>query len=263
MKKMKTAVLLILVLSTASLASAQPSDSVTLEPVKQLRKGVDAWPLIANPTTPAEQHINATLSRLNQRMQQSLRDCDQSARDAFKELGSDAPKGQDPTADDWQRTIKVTMTGPLFLSIVASDDTSCGGAHPDTDTLAMVFDLTSGRPANWMNLIAKSANASSHSDSITDGTTVGALIVPALRAISVAKADKDCKDAFEDPQSYQIWPDARSGTLVAEPFDLPHVVAACADDLALTIDQARKLGFDEALLTAIATAHRRNTSAQR
>lgn len=246
---------------TGQAPKATSAPQVQLQAAKPLRKGVDAWPLIANPSTPEQQRVNATLTRLNAHMQKSLAECDQNAREAFKEQGNDAPKGTDPTADDWERTIKVTMTGPRFLSLVATDEADCGGAHPDSDTLAMVFDLTTGAPANWVTLLAKSANASTYSDSITDGTKVGALVVPALLAMSKAKADADCKDAFQDPQSYQLWPDAKSGKLIAEPFDLPHAVAACAEDLALTTDQARKLGFDEGLLGAIEQAHRQSLPA--
>jgi hypothetical protein len=252
----RIAIVLLLILLSAGLASAQSRNSVSLEPIKQLRKGVDAWPLIAHAATPAEQSVNSILSRLNERMAKTLKDCDDNYRDWAKQV--DQPlTGKNAIEDDWKRTITVTMTGPRFLSMVATDSfIFCGGAHPDRDTLAMVFDLTIGRPVNWMSLIAKSADTSTYTDSSSDGTTVGALIVPALRAMTLARADEDCKDAFRDPQPYQLWPDAKSGTLIAEPFDLPHVVAVCADDLQLTPDQARKLGFDEILLSAIAQAHR-------
>jgi len=214
--------------------------------MRQLRKDVDAWPLIAYPSTPAEQNVNAILKRLNERMAKVLKDCDGNYRDS----------GKNDIEGDWERTITVTMTGPRFLSMVAIDSYFCGGPYPDSGTFAMVFDMTTGRPVNWMNLIAKSANASVYSDSNSDGSRVGALIVPALRALTIAHADGECKEAFHNPQAYQLWPDAKSGTLTAEPFDLPHMVAACVDDLKLTPDQARKLGFDETLLSAIAQAHR-------
>jgi hypothetical protein len=260
---MKSTIWLV-VLSLCSLAGAGAciyaqggaAAPVKLGQIKHLRKGVDLWPLIGNASTPMEQRINGTLTRLNQGMEETLRECDQNAREDFKNLGEDAPKGQDPTAGDWERTVQVTMSGPRYLSLVASDQSSCGGAHPNSDTLAMVFDLATGRPVDWMGLIAKSAQASPYSDSIADGTKVGSLVVPALLLLSKAKADSECKDAFEDSQSYQLWPDAKSGTLVAEPFGLPHVVAACADDLSLSPDEARKLGFDESLLAAIDEAHK-------
>jgi len=144
----------------------------------------DAWPLIAHASTPVEQRINAILNRLNDRMVLSLRKCDGLDRDWVKdrdrEIQSRPPVDQPLTGknafeDDWKRQIMVTMTGPRFLSIVAVDGfVYCGSAHPNSDTLAMVFDLTTGRPVNWMNFIARSANASAYSDTDSDGTTVGA-----------------------------------------------------------------------------------------
>lgn len=252
---MKTANILFAFLVPGSLALAQAQFPVSLEPMTQLRKGVDAWPLISHPSTPGERQVNDALNRLNENMVRSLKECDANYRDWAKQVHQPLT-GKNAVGQDWERTIAITMTGPRFLSIVAIDGfVFCGGAHPDRDTLAMVFDLTTGKPANWMNLIGKSANASAYSDTNSDGTTVGALIVHALRVMTQAKADKECKDAFRNPQSYQLWPDAKSGTLTAEPFGLPHVVAACADDITLTPDQARKVGFDETLLSAIAQAH--------
>jgi hypothetical protein len=225
---------------------------VQLQPTKQLRKGVDLWPLIANPSTREQQHINASLTKLNQVLTAAVSDCDADYRDWARDEHQSL-KGKN---GDWERAVKVTMTGPRLLSIVATDDAACGGAHPNSDTMAMVFDLETGKPVNWMKQIAASAKAAPFSDSVVDGSNIGALIVPAIRDLSIAGADSDCKDIFDEKQSYQLWPDAKTGTLVAEPFDLPHAVAACAEDLALTLDQARKLGFNESILTAIETAHR-------
>jgi hypothetical protein len=259
---LKAAMALLLVLLSAILAAAQTQSSVSLAPGRALRGGsdavVDAWPLIAHASTAAEQRVNAILIRLNERMTKALKVCDASYRDWAKQVNQPLT-AKSAVENDWNRRIAVTMTGPRFLSILAFDFAFCGGPHPNVGTLAMVFDLTTGRPVNWMNFITKSANAIAYSDSAIDGSTVGALNVPALRPMSLAKADKDCKDIFHDleaPQSYQLWPDAKSGTLTAEPFSLPHVAAGCADPLALTPDQARKLGFDETLLSAIVQAHR-------
>ena len=226
-----------------------------MKPIEHLRKGVDAWPLIAHASSSAEQNVNATLNQLNERMTKTLTDCDGGYRDWAKQV--DQPlTGKNAVESDWQRKIRVTMTGPRYVSMVAIDTVFCGGTHPDSDTHAIVFDLTTGKLVDWMTLIAESANVSTYSDSNSDGTTVDALIIPALRPLTIAHAIEECKDAFQNPQPYQLWPDAKSGTLTAEPFGLPHVVAACADDLKLTLDQARKLGFSEALLSAIEQAHR-------
>jgi hypothetical protein len=139
---------------------------------------------------------------------------------------------------------------------VATDDIYCGGAHPSSDVMAMVFDMTTGTPVNWPAQFPQSAGASSFVDLVGDGSKVGALVLPALLKIYAAAASKECKDIFEDSQSFLIWPDAQRGTLVAQAFDLPHVAQACADEFGLTMEQARKLGFDESILSAIEQAHR-------
>jgi hypothetical protein len=71
----------------------------------------------------------------------------------------------------------------------------------------------------------------------------------------------DCKHVFDSAKDYQIWPDAKKGELVALATDLPHVIQGCAEEISLTLDQARKLGFSERLLTAIDQAHRAQTAA--
>lgn len=243
---------------STSAASASPqaaTASLQLTPVKELRKGVEAWPLIVNPATPAEQRVNATLTRLNLRLAQALRECDAGAREEAKLMGT-AGKGQDPTSEDWSRTIKVTMTGPRFLSLVATDEIYCGGAHPNSDVMAMVFDMTTGTPVNWPAQFPLSAGASSFVDSVGDGSKVGALVLPALLKIYAATANEECKDIFQDSQSFLIWPDVQREKLMAQAFDLPHVAQACADEFGLTMEQARKLGFDVSVLSAIEQAHR-------
>ncbi len=250
---------LALVAAQTSLATNSNPQAATanlqLTPVKELRKSVDAWPLIVNPATPAEQRVNATLTRLNLRLAQALRECDAGAREEAKLMGT-AEKGQDPTSEDWSRTIKVTMTGQRFLSLVATDEFYCGGAHPNSDVMAMVFDMTTGTPVNWPAQFPQSAGASSFVDTVGDESKVGALVLPALLKIYAAAASEECKDAFQDSQSFLIWPDAQHGTLVAQAFDLPHAVQSCADEFGLTMEQARKLGFDESVLSAIEQAHR-------
>lgn len=226
------------VLARGQAADAGPQakglDSAKLEPVKQLRKGVDAWPLIVNPANPAEERVNATLTRLNLRLAKAVSGC----------VGS------------WLRKVKVTMEGPRLLSLVANDEIYCGGAHPQNDTMAMVFDMTTGAPVNWPAMVAASKGASTYSDTVSDGATVGALVLPALAKLNAAAASDDCKDAFRDQQSFQLWPDAKSGALVAMAFDLPHAAAVCAVEIPLTLEQARDFGFDGSLLSAIEQAHR-------
>lgn len=227
-----------------------------LEPVKQLRKGVDAWPLIVNPSNPAEQHVNETLTQLNLRLTKALSECDAGTLEDMKDSGRPREDWAGVVAEDWSRKVVVTIQGPRFLSLVATDDyVNCGGAHPNEDTMAMVFDMTTGAPVNWPAMVTKSAGATVVTGFVADGSKVGALVLPALAKINLAAADDDCKQAFQGPQGFQLWPDAKNGTLVALAFDLPHVVAACAIEIPLTVEQARTLGFDEHFLNAIEQAH--------
>jgi hypothetical protein len=226
-----------------------------IEAVKQVRKGVDLWPLIVNPVTPAELRVNRTLSLLNRRLIKALPGCDAGALDAMKQNGA-IPKGFDPASEDWSRTVRVTMVDPHFLSEVENEDTDCGGAHPDSGQMALVFDMTTGLPVNWVLQVSNKAGVTTYADSMMDGSKVGALVLPALLPMAVAAAEADCKDAFSAPQSFQIWLDAKGATVVAQAFDLPHAAAACAEEIHLTIDQARKLGFGENILGPLEEAHR-------
>ena len=148
-----------------------------LEPIKQLRKGVDAWPLILNPASPAEQRVNATFTMLNKHLEQALHDCDGDYQAWLKQIGNVAG-GQDQMSKDWSRNVKVTMRGPLFLSVVASDDVFCGGAHPNDDRIAMVFDMSIGAQVDWNTLVSKSEGAAIDKEAAMDGTGIERSRVP-------------------------------------------------------------------------------------
>ncbi len=208
--------------------------------------------MLRHANSPAEQRVNATLEHLNQRLMGALKDCDAGYTESLKTITTNRST-QIPVSQDWTRTIEVTMQGPHYLSMVASDEADCGGVHPNSSQMAMVFDLTTGAPVNWMALIAKSAGASSYSDSVLGGVTAGAVIVPALRKIYVAQADPECRAAFDNPQPFQLWPNAKDGTLSVTAFDMSFAAAACADTMDLSLHQAAKLGFSKTLLDAIAS----------
>ncbi len=238
-------------------SNVKPSTGQTVKigPIKQLRKGVDAWPLIENADSSTARRVNATLMQMNRKLKSTLRECDTHYL-MWAKLVDLKSTGKASPAYDWERKVKVTMAGPHYLSIVATDDfVFCGGAHPDSDRNAMVFDMTTGALVDWSALVAKSAGASSERGSGLDGATASRLFFPALEKINASRADAECKDAFWLPQSFLIWPDADKGGLIVQEADLPHVVQACANEIDLTLEQARKLGFDESLLTAIKQAH--------
>jgi hypothetical protein len=248
---------LFLFITSATTPVLAQASTLKVEPGKPLRKGVDAWPLIVNPANPAEQKVNATLTRLNLSLTKALTECDAAALADMKQSHTPQKDWPGALAEDWSRKVEVTMQGPQFFSLVATDEyVHCGGAHPNSDTMAMVFDMTTGTPVNWLALVSKSVGASVFADAVSDGSQIGALVLPALAQLNLDAASDDCKDAFQDPQSFQLWPDAKTGTLVAQAFDLPHAAADCAVQIPLTMEQARTLGFDENLLSSIDQAHR-------
>jgi hypothetical protein len=249
---------------SAPVASENPSEGqpasigpLHLEPVRQLRKDVDLWPLLVHPATPGEQRINATLERLNRSLEKALGDCDRNYLSWAKQTGNESKTN---ATGVWTRTVEVTMNSARFLSLVAREELYCGGAHPDEDRMAMVFDRTTGRPMNWTAAFPPSAGASHTTDTVADGSLIGALVLPAMMRMLLDAADAECKEAFLDPQGFVIWPDAKRRVLVAEPFDLPHAAQVCVNEIDLTMGQARALGFDEALLRAIEEAHREAAS---
>jgi len=235
--------------------TASESQSFQFAPARNLRPDVDAWPLLANATSSAAKRVNAILAAKNRQMMSALKECDAAIMD-FQSDENRHAKRKTVSADDWARTVNITMTGPRFVSLVATDGFFCGGAHPDSDTEALVFDMTTGELVDWTAHISKSSQASPYADSVSDKNHVAALVLPGLEEINLANTSAECKDAFDDQQSFLIWPDAGSGRLVAEPFDLPHVMAPCDQEIDLTMEQARKLGFDETILSAIEQAHR-------
>jgi hypothetical protein len=258
--RVKLVVLLLVVLSCLRAFSQSPpanqgmrGETIRVEPARQVREDVDLWPLIARPKSDAELRVNATLTRLNKEFVKSLRDCDGDIIEFEKQAGQSG----DPTKDDWGRSIKVTMRGPRFLSMVASDDFYCGGAHPDEDLTVLVFDMKTGAQVDWSTLVRKSAGASSAKNVLGDAEgATHPILLPELQAIYAAAEEDYCKDYFEDDRPFFLWPNAESGTLIAEVAGLPHIAAPCKNELKLTIEQARNLGFDELLLQAIEEAHR-------
>jgi hypothetical protein len=224
----------------------QRGSTIGVERVRQLRKDVDLWPLIVHPNNPATRGINRTLKDLNREFADKVQDC---------LSGKFAGSKESFNGGEWERTVKVTMRGPRFLSMVATDGSYCGGAHPDDDLTVLVFDLETGSKVDWSTMLEASAGGSSAKNVLGNEGGTHPLMLPELQAIYSAAEEASCKDYFEEEQPFLLWPDAGSGTLIAEVAGLPHVAVPCKNELKLRIEQARKLGFDESLLQAIEAAH--------
>jgi hypothetical protein len=206
--------------------AAAAEDAVKLRPMPAIAKDVEAFPRIVAGAPPAiMDKINTALTGDESRLRAARNDC-------FHNGGK--------SRGDWSRKIAITMAGPFALSLVARDDYSCpGAAHPDTGALALVYDLTTGRPVDLVKLLPglKLAGAL---DTASDGSKIGTIASKELTALykKAAKPDLDaeCKGVLDDQDlSFIAWPDAKAKGLVIEPAGLSHAIAACG--VAVTLDE--------------------------
>jgi hypothetical protein len=213
---------------------------VTLTKQPALQKGIDAFPRLAG-TGSAIARINAGLDAADARVRKAAQKCLSGNKDA-----------------DWSRRIDVTMAGPRFVSFVSHDDTSCGGPHPNTSTIALVYDLITGHPVTWTKLLPASLGGKPGTMEAADGTVLGVLSSPKLKALYIRamKPDADCKDVLEDADfNFMIWPDGQKNGLVLDQDDLSHAVQACGGSAVLSTKTLRDMGADADLVSAIETSH--------
>lgn len=229
--------------------------AIHLSPTRQVRKGVEAWPLITDPKNGAEKRINSHLKDLNLRLLQSLKDCDSTYSQTFS--GRSQPRAEEEGAEFWSQSVKLTMSGPGFLSLVATTDAYCGGAHPYGFTSAAVFDLKTGEPVDLREWFPPSLQASTSEEDDRDPVLEKSISVLGLLTAYKEATKHECDDTYSDAQTFLIWPDAASGEVMIQADRLPGCCEACGIEAGLTIDEARKLGASETLLQAISVAHRR------
>jgi hypothetical protein len=236
-----------LALAIGLIATSAHAQTVSLTQPPPLTKGMPALPHIAAPITPATTKINAALAKVDTSWRAFLKDCHDQAGADF----------------DMERSNQVAMRGPGYFAVTIGYSYDCGGAHPDGGSIALAYDLNTGRPLNWAQLLPKALVDSTSTDSAGDGTTIGLITSKALQKIyareALAHADADfksnCADTLtQDGLTFQVWPDAKSDGLMLQP-DLPHVVLACGDPQVVSVQTLRRLGVSAPLLSAIEAAH--------
>lgn len=248
--------LALFLLGTSTFVKAVAQTPVQLSQMQQIRKGVDEWPLILNPTNDAERRINRYLNDLNAKLAHSLEECDAN----YAELMGKQDRPTDKSGEgveSWTQDTKATMLGPAFLSIVATSGFYCGGAHPYGFTSAAVFDLRTGEPADIHAWFLPSLKVSLVEDDETDSALEKSVSVAGLLHAYEEATHHECDQIYSDDQSFLVWPDANSGTVMIQADRLPGCCEACGIKIGLAMEQARKLGFSEAFLQAISDAHKR------
>lgn len=215
--------------------SVAQAAQVKLVAQPDLAKDVAAFPRLGE-DAPFAAKINAALSNLEKRALDGAKDCTTTTGES-----------------GFERSVEVTMQGPRFISFLARDEWSCG-AHPDAAATPFVYDLTTGRPADWTKLLPP--KVAGKAKVLEGDVAIGVLKSPVLKRAYLkdleAGGDADCKTTLEDTDfNFMLWPDAKSHSLVIGQNDLPHAVAACGGDVNLSLDALRGFGVGEALLSAI------------
>ncbi|SFM26922.1 hypothetical protein [Methylobacterium pseudosasicola] len=234
---------------------ANAADRVVQVRPGQAGPGIDAFPQIVDPVDDAERRINAAVKRLDAQVRKAAKSC----------------KAEGGAQSSWERSIRAAMRGPRFLSFAIHDSTFCGGAHPNTGTTAIVYDLTTGTPVDWTTLLPPALTGKVALATQADETKMVTLSSKRLHALYLQayrpktgkpKADaddKECREAVTEtysgePPAMTVWPDAEAGGLAVQ-FDLAHVVQACADTVVIPTATLRREGVQAVLTDAIDAAH--------
>ncbi|WP_284945113.1 hypothetical protein [Acidisoma cladoniae] len=244
------------VLGTAAFQAHAADRTVRLEAAADLRSGIAAMPLIAEPANNAERKINEALHRLDATVLKAAAAC----------------KASDSEHNSWDRSVDVAMQGPRFLSYAISDNEFCGGAHDDSSTMAIVYDLKTGSPVDWSTLLPPSLTGKLSLDMGADGTKMVTLSGRTLYALYLTAYrprtgdpkkdayDDDCRDTVAEagvdgaPPGMMAWLDAKTAGLVVE-FDLPHVSRACGDSVTIPAAALRVEGSNATLVDALLAAY--------
>jgi hypothetical protein len=243
----------------AAFLSAPPAhaavSTVQLQSPPPVAKEAVAMPLIANPSDDAERRINIALKRLDTNLRKAIRDC----------------KGNDNGAGGWVRKVEPTMKGPGYLSFVIRDMSFCGGPYPSIGTMSIVYDLRTGAPVDWAQLLPQSLTGQVKLAVGMDGTRMVTLNSPRLHSLYLSGYDRaiqaagndvpaedlaSCKEAVQDTDTppMMVWLDAKLEGIAIQ-FDLPHAVQACAVPVVIPAAVLRADGANAALLDAIDAAH--------
>ena len=215
--------------------------------------GVAAFPEIAAPATPEQRLINSALARLDMRARAAARECLAGAR----------------RGGEWSRQVDVTMRGPEFLSFEVSDDTDCGGAHPNQGHFGIVYDLASGAPVDWTRLLPPALTGKLDLVAGADGVKTVTLASSRLSQLYTKGYDrgpqddpqdaKDCREAInqamaDGPVPMSAWLEATEGGLALQ-FDLGHAEEACADAVTAPTAVLKREGASRRLIAALEAAH--------
>lgn len=266
----RTALTTLLLLISSSQAWAEPAytptaagSAVKLLHQRQINPGVQSLPRLKPTPGMAYDRINHALTRLDAEARSSIKECDAMAKEM------EAPAG-----GSYTRKVSVPMTGPGFLTVLMEDDTYCGTAYPTLDRNGITYDLLTGKPVDWVDLLGPQLGGTTDKDSKT-GKPTGYLSSPALfRLWKEARGPSNdepgneiCADTpSEDTGALSVWADASELGIAVQSMDVVHATAVCGRPAVIPLSALRGKGVSAQLLDSIAAgkaAHGRRTAAAR
>ena len=240
------------VLVCLPLAAHAADRPVAMRVPPPVAKDVAAMPVIANPADDAERRINGAVRRLDAALNGAIVDCRTGGGRDF----------------EWERSVDVTMRGPGFISYVVTDSNYCGGAHPSTGTMAIVYDLRTGAPVDWTRLLPAALTGAVALETRSDGTGMVTLSSDRLYSLFLDRYDlghsrpddAECRGVVrrgkgEAAPAMQVWLDAKQDGLAVS-FSLPHAAEACEDPVVIPRTILKAEGAAPQLLGALAAARR-------
>ena len=227
---------------------AQASGVFVVRASVPLYAGVAAFPRViagegATPEVAAK--LNAAFARQDARVAGAAAGCRKTAQ-KVKKLAE--PKA-------WQRTMEVTMAGPRYVSVLATDADDCGRDEARSGViLPLVFDLTTGAPVEWAKLMPAGVRPSVATGE--DGTQMNVVEWPVLQARALREAGPECKELIRENGilDFALWLDGAKGLLMAETVSLTNTGPACEVPLAYSAEALRQAGAAKELVEALEMA---------
>jgi hypothetical protein len=208
---------------------------------------IAAMPQIIDPADAAESRINAALSRLDENVRKAAQEC----------------KSLDPKFAFWERSIDVPMRGPGYLSFVITDFADCGGNHPNDSVMSIVYDLRTGAPVDWTQLLPASLTGTLALQEGQDRTKMVTLASQRLFELYLAgyhatnPNNPDCEAAIENglngPPGMMAWFDAKVGGLALQ-YDLSGALRGCSTPIVIPISTLSAEGVKPEVLESIRAA---------
>ncbi|MEO8617881.1 MAG: hypothetical protein ABI412_00815 [Sphingomicrobium sp.] len=132
---------------------------------------------------------------------------------------------------DFDEAITTKLVTAKWLSVDHSNDSFCGGAHPNQSNTAILFDRRTGAIVNLYDWFASAAVRREEVDGNATIDSLGtALLRDVVGRIDFTEMQEDCRPAVETATSWDL---ALSDMGIAFTPSLPRIVMACGDTVVL------------------------------